>query len=198
MMGFVYEALEDADIFILVVEAGQKHFDDIILGRINAIKQPVLVLINKFDKVKKKDIEAHITYWKENTKGQLLPVAALHKFNVDVVMSRILQRAPRRICRYYPKDELTNRNMRFFISEIIREKALVLYQKEIPYSIEVLIDEYKEEEAIIRIKAFIFVARESQRRIVIGHEGKAIKRLGTEARKAIERFVDKHIYIDLL
>jgi|AntRauTorckE6833_2_1112554.scaffolds.fasta_scaffold00314_12 GTP-binding protein Era len=197
MMGFVYEALEDADIFILVVEAGQKHFDDIILGRINAIKQPVLVLINKIDKVKEEDIEAHITYWKEKIpKGQLLPVAALHKFNVDVVMNRILELLPDNP-PYYPKDELTNRNMRFFISEIIREKALVLYQKEIPYSIEVLIDEYKEEEVIIRIKAFIFVARESQRRIVIGHEGKAIKRLGTEARKAIERFVDKHIYIDL-
>lgn len=197
MMGFVYEALEDADIFILVIEAGQQHFDEVILERINAITQPVLVLINKIDKVKPEEIEAHLTFWKEKIPhGQMLPIAALHKFNVDVVMNRILELLPENP-PYYPKDELTNRNMRFFISEIIREKALVYYQKEIPYSIEVLIDEYKEESDIIRIKAFIFVARESQRRIVIGHEGKAIKRLGTEARKEIERFVEKHIYIDL-
>lgn len=197
MMNFVREAMEDADIFVLVIEAGQKSFDEKVMERINSITAPVLVLINKIDKVKPEEIEPMISYWKENIpQGQFLPIAALHKFNVDVVLKRIIELLPENP-PYFPKDELTNKNMRFFISEMIREKVLLHYQKEIPYSAEVVIDAYKEEDEIIRIKAFIFVARESQRRIIIGHEGKAIKRLGTEARKEIEKFVDKHIYLDL-
>jgi GTP-binding protein Era len=197
MMGFVREALEDADIFILMIEAGQKSFDEEVMQRLVSIKVPVLVLINKIDKQNESEIEPMIDYWKERIpNGQFLPVSALHKFNIDVVKNRILELLPESP-PYYPKDELTNKNMRFFVSEMIREKILLLYQKEVPYSTEVVIDTYKEEKDIIRIKAFIFVARESQRRIIIGHEGKAIKKLGIESRKEIERFVEKQIYLDI-
>lgn len=197
MMNFVYAAMEDADIFILMLEAGQKAFDEEIMERINAINVPVLVLINKIDKVKMDDVEPMIDYWKALIpRGQFLPIAALHKFNVNVVLDRIKELIPEHP-PYYPKDELTNMNMRFFISEMIREKILLHYQKEVPYSTEVVVDEFKEEKDIIRIKAYIFVVRESQRMIMIGHEGKAIKKLGIESRKGIERFVDKHIHLDL-
>ncbi len=197
MMGFVREALDDADIFILMIEAGQKSFDEEVMQRLVSIKVPVLVLINKIDKQKESEIEPMIDYWKERIpNGQFLPVSALHKFNIDVVKNRIIELLPENP-PYYPKDELTNKNMRFFVSEMIREKILLLYQKEVPYSTEVVIDTYKEEKEIIRIKAFIFVARESQRRIIIGHEGKAIKKLGIESRKEIEKFVEKQIYLDI-
>jgi GTP-binding protein Era len=197
MMGFVREALEDADIFILMIEAGQKSFDEEVMQRLVSIKVPVLVLINKIDKQKESEIEPMIDYWKERIpNGQFLPVSALHKFNIDVVKNRIIELLPENP-PYYPKDELTNKNMRFFVSEMIREKILLLYQKEVPYSTEVVIDTYKDEKDIIRIKAFIFVARESQRRIIIGHEGKAIKKLGIESRKEIEKFVEKQIYLDI-
>lgn len=197
MMGFVREALEDADIFILMIEAGQKSFDEEVMQRLLSIKVPVLVLINKIDKQKESEIEPMIDYWKERIpNGQFLPVSALHKFNIDIVKNRLIELLPESP-PYYPKDELTNKNMRFFVSEMIREKILLLYQKEVPYSTEVVIDTYKDEKDIIRIKAFIFVARESQRRIIIGHEGKAIKKLGIESRKEIEKFVEKQVYLDI-
>jgi len=197
MMGFVREAMEDADIFILIIEAGQKSFDDTVLQRLVTIQVPVLVLINKIDKLKEEDIEPVIDYWKERIpNGQFLPVSALHRFNVDVVLNRIIELLPENP-PYYPKDELTNKNMRFFISEMIREKILLLYKKEVPYSTEIVVDEYKEEKSIIRIKAYIFVARESQRQKNIEHECNDIKRLGIESRKEIEKFVEKQIYLDL-
>lgn len=143
MMGFVREALEDADIFILMIEAGQKSFDEEVMQRLLSIKVPVLVLINKIDKQKESEIEPMIDYWKERIpNGQFLPVSALHKFNIDIVKNRLIELLPESP-PYYPKDELTNKNMRFFVSEMIREKILLLYQKEVPYSTEVVIDTTK-------------------------------------------------------
>lgn len=197
MMGFVYEAIEDADIFILVIDAREKGFREEILERINTISKPVLVLINKIDQVKEQQVLPLIDFWKEQiSDGQILPIAAMHGFNVDKVLQRVIELLPEHP-PYYPKEELTNKTMRFFVAELIREEILLLYQKEVPYSTEVIIDEYKEEKSIIRIKAYIFAARESQRQIIIGREGRAIKRLGMESRKAIEEFVGNHVFLDL-
>lgn len=197
MMEFVYEAMEDADIFILVIDAREKLFREEILERIKAITKPVLVLINKIDQIKEKQVLPLIEFWKEKIpNGQILPISAIHNFNVDKVLNRIVELLPEHPA-YYPKEDLTNKSMRFFVAEMIREKILLQFQKEVPYSTEVIIDEYKEEPNIIRIKAYIFATRESQRQIIIGHQGQAIKRLGTEARKAIEDFVQNHVFLDL-
>jgi len=140
-----------------------------------------------------KEIE---TWQKAIPETEIIPISALKSFNVEKLKQSIIDKLPVSP-PFYPKDELTDKPLRFFISEMIREKVLLYYQKEIPYSVEVVINEYKEDEKIIRIRCNIFVSRESQKGIILGHKGAAIKRLGTEARKDIEKFVEKQVFLDI-
>ncbi|MCF8303163.1 MAG: GTPase Era [Bacteroidales bacterium] len=197
MMQFVETAIEDADIFLMVVETGESSLNSDILKRINASGIPIVVALNKVDLHEQHAVEQHIDHWKtilEN--AEVIPISALHGFNVEAVVNALIENLPESP-PYYPKDELTDRPMRFFVAEIIRKKALEQYKKEVPYSVEVIVDQYKEQADIIHINAYIYVARESQKIIIIGKGGRAIKQLGTDARKEIEEFVEKRVYLDL-
>ncbi len=197
MMGFVHTAMEDADIFMLISQVDNDFDDETILGKLSKTEAPVLLLINKIDLATQDDVIAKCEQWKKNFPNfKVLPISALNKFNLDQVMDKIVELLPESP-PYYSKDDLTDRPVRFFISEIIREKILMNYQKEIPYSVEVSVDSFKEEEKIINIRCVIHVVRDSQKGILIGHKGKALKKIGTEARKDMEKFLGKHVFIDL-
>ncbi|MBW6479344.1 MAG: GTPase Era [Bacteroidales bacterium] len=197
MMSFVQSAMEDADLFILVTEVDDDFKDEKILNKLQKTDVPVLLLINKIDLASQDQVVAKCEQWKRDFPSfMVLPISALNNFNLDQVMNKILEIIPENP-PYFPKDELTDRPMRFFIAEIVREKILLNYQKEIPYSVEVAVEEYKEEVKIVRIRCVIFVARDSQKGIIIGHKGSALKRIGTQARKDIEEFVGKQVFIDL-
>jgi len=197
MMNFVYSALEDADLFILLTEVDDDFKDEKILNKLQKTDIPVLLLINKIDLASQDKVVARCEQWKRDFPSFLvLPISALNKFNLDQVMNKILEIIPENP-PYFPKDELTDRPMRFFIAEMIREKILLNYQKEIPYSVEVAVEEYKEEAKIVRIRCVIYVARDSQKGILIGHKGSALKKIGTQARKDIEEFIGKQVFIDL-
>jgi GTP-binding protein Era len=197
MMGFVKTAMLDADVFIYMVEAGQKEGNPQIIDRINKTGVPVLLLINKIDLSDQASVMERIEYWNSQfTNVEVIPISALNKFNLDTVFDRLLEKMPESPA-YFPKDELTDKSERFFVSEIIREKILLNYKKEIPYSVEIVIESFKEEEKIIRIKGVIFVARQSQKGIIIGHQGSALKRVGIEARKDIEAFFEKQVHLEL-
>jgi len=197
MMKFVTNSLKDADIILFVSEIKGDSINDEFIQILNDSNIPKILVINKIDLSNQKELEEKVEYWHSKIpKAVILPVSALKKFNVDVVFNRILEALPENP-PYFPKDELTDKSTRFFISEIVREKILLNYQKEIPYSVEVVVDEYKESKDIIRIYTTIFVTRESQKMILLGHKGKAIKQLGIDARKDIEEFVDNHVYLEL-
>lgn len=197
MMNFIETALIDADIFLLVTELNDRPINDEILEKIINSKLPVVVVINKIDLGDQdKAVELMAEWQKKIPQAKVIPVSALKKFNLESVLNTITDNLPESPA-YFPKDELTDKTQRFFVSEIIREKVLLLYKKEIPYSTEIAIEAFKEEENIIRIMAFIFVVRETQKAIIIGHQGNAIKRLGTDARKDIEEFVGKQVYLEL-
>jgi len=197
MMSEVRSAFEDADVVLYVVEFGENKADDKLVSFIEKKNIPVIVALNKIDNGSQEEVQAAIGNWKKIIpSASVLPVAALHNFNVDQLLSMIIEVLPEHPA-FYPKDELTDKNYRFFVSEIIREKILLLYRKEVPYSVEVIVDSFKETEDIVRIAAFIYVARESQKMIVIGKDGRAIKRLGTDARKDIEKFLNKKVYLEL-
>jgi len=197
MMKFVETAMLDADIFLFVTEMGETFDNEDILKKLQTTEVPVLLLINKIDLSDQSKVEAKINEWKELLpKAEIFPISALLKFNTDTVFQNIIRLLPENP-PYFPKDELTNRSQRFFVSEIIREKILLNYHKEIPYSTEVAIDTFTEEEKLIRISAMIYVARESQKAIIIGAKGSSIKKLGTDARKDIEEFLDKHVFLEL-
>lgn len=198
MMKQVANALQDADVLLYVVEAGERPDENVgLIEQINKSEIPVLLLINKIDAVEPEKIAETESHWAPLFKRyEIIHVSALKHFNLNKVFDAIklcLPESP----PYYSKDELTDRPMRFFVAEIIREKLLLFYSKEVPYSAEVVIDSYKEQETITRIAATIFVARDSQKAIILGHKGAGIKRLGTEARLSIEHFVDKHVFLDL-
>jgi GTPase len=198
MMKQVSNALHDADVLLYVVEAGERPDENVgLIEQINQSEIPVLLLINKIDAVEPEKITETESQWVPLfKKAEIIHVSALKHFNLNKVFDAIklcLPESP----PYYTKDELTDRPMRFFVAEIIREKLLLFYSKEVPYSAEVVIDSYKEQESITRIAATIFVARDSQKAIILGHKGAGIKRLGTEARLDIEHFVDKHVFLDL-
>lgn len=197
MMQFVLGALEDADIFIVLADIEGEFANKDILNRIERSGVPVMVLINKIDLAQDDEVIRTRQKW-ENAypEWSVIPVSALKGYNVDVVLHKILELLPEGP-PYFPKDEITDKPVRFFVAESIREKILVLYKQEIPYSVEVVVDEYKEEENIIRIRSTIHVARESQKGIIIGHQGKALKKVGTEARKDIEAFVGKKVFLEL-
>lgn len=198
MMKQVMSALSDADILLYVVEAGEKQPEDItIIEQINKSDIPVLLIINKIDTSDPATIEECEKTWVPLFKNaRVIFVSALKKINTEKILEAILALLPESP-PYYSKDELTDKPMRFFISEIIREKILLFYSKEVPYSVEVVVDSYKEETDIIRIAATIFTARETQKAIILGHKGSGIKRLGTEARKDIEAFAGKHVFLDI-
>ena len=197
MMGFVDSAMEDADIFLYVSEVGSKNLNDDIIERMKKSSAKIIIVLNKIDLSNQEDVEKKIIFWQELLpEAKVIPVSALHKFNIEALLQAILDVLPESP-EYYPKDELTDKTMRFFISELVREQILLQYKKEIPYSTEIVVEEYKETPHRIDIRAYIYVIRETQKMIIIGKGGQAIKRLGTEARKQIEEFTGKHIFLDL-
>lgn len=197
MMGFVNSAVQDADLFLLVTEVGETFKNQEVLQKVVRSEVPVILVINKIDLSDQATISEKIAYWQAQIpRAIVVPCSATEGFNVDTIFDHIMSLLPE--CPpYFPKDELTDRSMRFFVSEIIREKILLLYQKEIPYSCEVAVESYQEKEDIDSISALIFVERETQKAILIGHQGKSIKRLGTEARKDIEEFTGKRCFLQL-
>jgi GTP-binding protein Era len=197
MNKFVESAIIDADIILLMTEVGMQFQEHEIINKIIHSQTPVILLINKVDLSDQARINQEMDYWKEKIPAaEIIPVSALLKFNVEKVFDKILELLPENP-PYFPKDELTDKSMRFFVSEIIREKIFINYKKEIPYSVEVAVDSYKEEENIVRIFAYIFVMRESQKAIILGHKGERIKKTGTMAREDIEKFIGKKVYLEL-
>ncbi len=198
MMDFVKTAFDDADLLIYMVEIGEKELkDEAFFKRITNSKIPVLLLLNKIDKSNQEELVEQVQIWGEKVPNALIyPVSALEGFNVKEVFDKIIELLPESPA-FYPKDQLTDKPERFFVNEKIREKILMHYKKEIPYAVEVDCEEFFEEENIIRMRAVIMVERETQKGIIIGHKGEAIKRVGVEARKDLEKFFGKQIYLEL-
>ena len=198
MMDFVKSAFDDADILIYMVEIGEKELkNEAFFKRIINSKIPVILLINKIDKSTQEEVEEKVNYWQTKVPNSFTYViSALEKFNGDTVFNKIIELLPEGPA-FYPKDQLTDKPERFFVNEKIREKILTHYKKEIPYSVEVETESFVEEETIIRIRSVIMVERETQKGIIIGHKGTAIKRVGAEARKDLEFFFGKKIFIEL-
>ena len=197
MMGFIGTALQDADLFLLVTEVGETFKNRHVLERVVNSDVPVILVINKIDLSDQETIHQKMAYWQEQIpRAVIVPCSATEGFNVDKIFDLILERLPEHPA-YFPTDELTDRTMRFFVSEIVREKILLYYQKEIPYSCEVAVEAYEERDGIDNIACLIYVERESQKAILIGHQGKAIKKLGIEARKDIEEFTGKKCFLTL-
>lgn len=198
MMGFIKTAFEDADILLYVVELGEKELkDESFFTKIKTSKIPVLLLINKIDQGNEELLEEAVELWQEKLpNAEIYPVSALRNFGVETVFNRIVSLLPESPA-YFPKDQLTDKPERFFVNETIREKILMHYKKEIPYAVEVETEEFLEEESIIRIRSVIMVERESQKGIIIGRKGLALKRVGTEARKDLEAFFEKKIHLEL-
>ena len=198
MMDFVKSAFEDADVLIYMVEIGEKVLkDEAFTQKIKNSKIPVLLLLNKIDKSNQDQLEEQVSYWKEEMPNvEIHPVSALEGFNVTPIFNRILELLPESPA-FYPKDTLTDKPERFFVNEIVREKILMHYKKEIPYSVEIETSEFFEEEKIIRMRSVIMVERETQKGIIIGHKGAALKRVGVEARKDLEKFFGKQVHLEL-
>ena len=198
MMDFVKSAFEDADVLIYMVEIGEQNLkDEAFFKKITNSKIPVLLLLNKIDISNQEQLESQVQLWAEKVpNAEIFPISALEGFNVKEVFNRILDLLPESP-PFYPKDQLTDKPERFFINEKIREKILLHYKKEIPYAVEIETEEFFEEEKIIRIRSVIMVERETQKGIIIGHKGSALKRVGVEARKDLEVFFDKQIHLEL-
>jgi len=198
MMDFVKTAFEDADILIYMVEIGEKDLkDEKFFNKIVNAKIPVLLLINKIDKSTPEKLEESVALWREKVPNALvLAISALENFNVQVVFDKILELLPEAPA-FYPKDQLTDKPERFFVNEAIREKILMHYKKEIPYSVEIDTEEFHEDKKIIKIRSVIMVERNSQKGIIIGHKGSSLKRVGTEARKDLEKFFNKKVFLEL-
>ncbi len=197
MLAFSESALADADVLLYVtdvVENPEKNLD--FLEKVRKLTIPVLLLINKIDLTDQKGLVAVVEKWHSLLPdAEILPISALNKFGTDLILKRIGELLPDSP-PYFDKDQLTDKPARFFVSEIIREKILLYYDKEIPYSVEVSVEQFKEEEKIIRISAVIYVERDSQKGIIIGHQGVALKKVSTESRKALERFFGKSIFLE--
>ena len=197
MLNFSESALQDADVLLYVtdmVETPDKNGE--FLEKVSKMDVPVLVLINKIDLSNQQDLSAKVEAWHGVLpKAEIIPISALCKFNIDTVLKRIKDLLPDSP-PYFDKDQWTDKTARFFVSEIIREKILLYYDKEIPYAVEVAVDQFKESPKIIHIRAVIYVERESQKGIIIGHQGVALKKVSTEARKALEKFFGKAIYLE--
>jgi len=198
MMHFVKSAFEDADVLIYMVEIGEKSLkDEAFFKKITSTKTPVLLLINKIDTSAQEILEEQADFWQSKVpNAEFYPISALTGFNVKNVFERIIELLPESP-PFYPKDQLTDKPERFFVNEKIREKILMHYKKEIPYAVEVDTEEFFEEENIIRMRSVIMVERETQKGILIGHKGKALKRVGSEARKDLEQFFGKKVHLEL-
>ena len=198
MMDFVKSAFEDADVLIYMVEIGEKELkDEAFFNKIIHSKIPVLLLLNKIDKSNQDELEEQIALWTEKVpNAEIYPISALENFNVKEVFARILALLPVSP-PYYPKDALTDKPERFFVNETIREKILLNYDKEIPYAVEIETEEFLEDEKIIRIRSVIMVERDTQKGIIIGHKGAALKRVGVQSREDLEKFFGKQIHIEL-
>ena len=198
MMQFVKSAFEDADVLIYMVEIGEKELkDEAFFNKIIHSKIPVLLLLNKIDKSNQEQLDEQVQLWKEKVpNAEIHPISALENFNVKEVFARIIDLLPESPA-YYPKDALTDKPERFFVNETIREKILLNYDKEIPYSVEVVTEIFKEKEGIILIDSIIYVERDTQKGIIIGNKGDAIKKVGTEARIDLEKFFSKKIHLNL-
>lgn len=199
MMHFVSDALSDADVILYVTDTVERgdETSEAIVATLARGTTPVIVVINKIDLTTQEQLEELVGRWHDRLpSAAVVPVSALNRFNMDGVLDAIVARLPEGE-PYYPKDTLTDRPLRFFASEIIREKILLNYQKEIPYSVEIAIEEYREEPTIDRIAATIYVARESQKAILIGRRGEMLKKVGTAARIDLEKFLDKKVFLQL-
>jgi len=198
MMDFVKSAFDDADILIYMVEIGEKELkDEAFFNKITNSKIPVLLVLNKIDKSNQEQMEEQSELWQSKVpNAEFFPISATEGFNVKNVFNRIIELLPESPA-FYPKDQLTDKPERFFVNEAIREKILMHYKKEIPYAVEVDTEEFFEEENIIRMRSVIMVERETQKGIIIGHKGSALKRVGVEARKDLEKFFGKQVHLEL-
>jgi GTP-binding protein Era len=197
MMRFVNESLKDADVILYLIECGETNYNQEIIEKLQQVAIPVLLVINKIDKGNEETITLTINQWQKLLpKAETIEISALTGHHINLLLEKIITLLPESP-PFFPKDELTDRPTRFFISEIIREKILLLYKKEIPYSVEVAIESFKEESDMVRIGAMLYCERDSQKGIIIGNKGAAIKQLGIESRKAIEDFIEKHIFLDI-
>lgn len=198
MLAFSVSSLEDADILLYVTDTVEKQSkNEDFISKVKKLNIPILVLINKIDLSNEKEVTKLVEYWHEQIpQAEIVPLSAKARFNVDNVQKRIVELLPESP-DYFDKDQLTDKPSRFIVSEIIREKILLYYDKEIPYSVEVFVTEFKEDKKLIRIAATIFVERESQKGIIIGHGGVALKRVGEEARRDIQKFFDKKVFLQL-
>lgn len=198
MMDFVKSAFEDADVLIYMVEVGEKGLkSEAFFQKIINSNIPVILLLNKIDLSSPEEVKEYIAYWKSKVPNSYVYViSALEKFNVEAVFYKIIELLPE-APPFYPKDQLTDKPERFFVNETIREKILKHYKKEVPYAVEVLTESFQEEEHLIKIRALVMVERDTQKGIIIGHKGAAIKRVGTEARKDLAYFFGKKIFLEL-
>ena len=198
MLAFSLSALEDADVLLYVtdtIEDSSKNSD--FIEKVEKLNIPILVLINKIDLTNQENLISLVEQWHERLpKAEIFPVSAKAKFNTDKVLERIIELLPESP-NYFDKDQLTDKPSRFIVSEILREKILLYYDKEIPYSTEVVVNEFHEEDKIIHISATIYVERESQKGIIIGHRGIALRKVGMEARRDIERFFNKKVFLKM-
>ncbi len=198
MMRFVKEALEDADVILYITDTQETpNKNQEFLDSLGKQEVPIILVINKVDLSDQSKLEGMVQMWQNMLpKAIIIPASALHSFNLEPIFNAIVKNLPEGP-EFFPKDTLTDRTLRFFASEIIREKVLTTYQKEIPYSVEVVIEEYIEGDDIDRIRALIYVARETQKGIIIGHQGKMLKKVGTEARLELEKFLDKKVFLEM-
>lgn len=198
MLAAVEETFTDADVVIYVTEVNDRRIEEDLKIKLTVLSVPLYVIINKIDTAEQSVVEEAVEFWKETLKPKvILPISALHNFSVDNIVTELLKDIPEGPA-YFDKDEaVSDRNMRFFTAEIVRERILSLYQQEIPYSVEVVVTSYKEDETIDRISVVIYCSRETQKAILIGHQGKAIKKLGMESRKKLETVLEKQVFIEL-
>ena len=197
MMDFVNGSLVDADVVLFVTDINEKYDENDVIEKLKKVESPVVVVINKIDKSSEELVKGKINYWQNLLNpSAIFATSALHDHNVSAVMQFVLDHLPEHPA-YYDKDILTDRSERFFVSEIIREKIFKLYEKEIPYSTEVIITAFKDEPSIVRISAEVIVERDSQKNIIIGKGGEMLKKVGTYARKDMEDFLQKKVFLEI-
>jgi len=198
MMDFVRTAFEDADILLYIIESGESDLKDpVFFAKIEHSKIPVILLINKIDQSTQEKVVEQMEIWQNKLPRAIIyPISALNNFNLQVVLEKIIELLPESP-PYYPKDQLTDKSERFFVNESIREKILLNFKKEIPYAVEIETESFEEEDTIIRIRSVIMVERDTQKGILIGHKGLALKRIGSEARLDLEKFFEKKIFLEL-
>ena len=198
MMSFVKNSFDDADIIIYMIEVGDRLKNNTdIYNRLLKLKIPLIILLNKIDLTNQRNLENEADYWSTKfPNAEIFSISALKNFNIESLLQRLIDLTPKSP-KYFPDDQMTDKSERFFVNEKIREKILMYYNKEIPYSVEVLTSEFKDEEKIIKIRSQILVERESQKAIIIGHKGNALRKIGTKSRKDLELFFDKKIFLDL-